>query len=284
MKLQPFYATAEEIPEGYAELYTERNGRFELTGVEGIKTQGDVDRVTESLRKERLDHKATKDKIAAFGDLDPTEVHEKLENFDSVNEQLEALKSSGVGKLDEEKLEPIIQARIKQAIGPLDRNVASLQKQLGAKDQLIAAKEGEVNNLKNTITTGTVERTLREAAVESKVIAPAISDVVLNGTRIFELTDEGKVITRDVPGVTPGLTPKEWLKDKQESSPHWWPASIGGGAKGGAGGTNTGANNPWSKEGWNLTAQGAYLKANGEAKAAELAARVGSKLGATKAA
>ena len=39
--------------------------------------------------------------------------------------------------------------------------------------------------------------------------------------------------------------------------------------------------NPWGQA-WNLTRQGQYIREHGEAKAAELAARVGSKIGATK--
>jgi hypothetical protein len=282
MKLKTVYLTAEEIPAGYEDLYSERNGQWELTAVEGVKTQADIDRVTESLRKERVDHKATKDKFAPFADLEVTEVHEKLDNYDSLVEQVEALKAGG-GQLDEAKMEPIIQARIKQATGPLERNVTSLQKQLSDKDRKIAEKDGEVVNLKGTITSGTVERALRDAAADAKVLTPAISDVVLNGNRVFELTDDGRILTRDLPGVTPGLTPKEWLKDKQEASPHWWPVSSGSGSRGGGpGGIPTGADNPWSKEGWNITKQGEYYKLHGEGKAVEMAGRVGVKLGATK--
>jgi hypothetical protein len=39
--------------------------------------------------------------------------------------------------------------------------------------------------------------------------------------------------------------------------------------------------NPWGVS-WNITRQGQYIREHGEAKAAELAARVGSKIGATK--
>jgi hypothetical protein len=281
MKLKTVYANAEDIPEGYADLYTERNGQFELTGIEGVKTQTDVDRVTESLRKERNDHKQTKEKFAAFSELDPEEVHTKLENYDSLVEQNEALKAGG--QFDEEKAEPIIQARVKQAIGPLEREKASLQKQIVERDRKLQEKDGEVVNLRTTIVTDKVERSLREAAADAKVLGPAVSDVVLNGQRVFELTEDDRVITRDLPGVTPGLTPKEWLKDKQETSPHWWPLSAGGGSRGGGpGGNFSGAQNPWSAAGWNITKQGAYIREHGEAKASQLAESAGSKIGATK--
>ena len=77
---------------------------------------------------------------------------------------------------------------------------------------------------------------------------------------------------------------KEWLKDMQEAKPHWWPASQGGGAGGGRGGLGGArADNPWTKEGWNLTKQGQFVRQFGDAKALEAAKAAGlSGLGSTK--
>ncbi len=93
---------------------------------------------------------------------------------------------------------------------------------------------------------------------------------------------EGKYVTKDGVGVTPGLEPKEWFKDFQEKRPHWWPASQGGNSRGAGGPTGKNAGNPWSEAGWNVTAQGKYITQHGEAKANEAALSVGSKIGATK--
>ena len=49
--LKTIYDNEADIPEGFAALYTEKNGKWELTGVQGVKTQLDVDRVQEALRK-----------------------------------------------------------------------------------------------------------------------------------------------------------------------------------------------------------------------------------------
>ena len=45
VKIKTAYDTVEEIPEGFGELYAERNGKFELIGVDGIKTQSDIDNI-----------------------------------------------------------------------------------------------------------------------------------------------------------------------------------------------------------------------------------------------
>lgn len=277
--LKTIYDHAEDIPEGYADLYTERNGRWELTGIQGVKTQADVDRVQSALTKERSDHKLAKEALKAFEGLDPVEIAATATKLEEVTAQLEAINTDG--RLDETKLEPIIAARLKQATAPLEREKTNLERQLEAQKKLVIEKDGEVVNLRTTITTGNVERSIRDAAVKAKVLGPAIVDAVMHGKSIFEQTEDGRTITRDVNGVTPGLTPDEWLKDMQEKSPHWWPASVGGGSRGGGGGPLGRANNPWTKEAWNVTKQGAYVRENGIEKANQLAESVGSKVGAT---
>jgi hypothetical protein len=280
MKLKTIYETAEEIPAGYEDLYTERNGKFELTAVEGVKTQADVDRVQSALAKERTDHKATKAKLEAFGDLDPETAPSLLTELEETKAQLEAIKVDG--SIDETKLEPIIAARVKQQIAPLERDNRNLSAKLAEQVKQTEAAHGEVGNLKTTITTGNIERSIRDAAVEAKVISPAIGDAVMKGSRLFETTEDGKVITKDNVGVTPGLSPKEWLKDEQDRSPHWWPASVGGNSKSilGPGGNRT--SNPWGKDAWNITKQGAFVREHGEDKARQMAEAAGVTLGATK--
>lgn len=283
--LKTVYATQEEIPAGYEALYTERNGQWELTGISGVKTQADIDRIQSALVKERNDHKATKQALAPFEGLDAEVIHLQATELEETKAQLDAIKNDGT--IDETKLEPIISARVKQAVAPIEREKVSLSRQLDAAKQTIVAKDGEVGQLKTTLVTGNIERAIRDAAIEAKVLPPAITDAVMHGKAVFEVTDDNRIITRDNVGVTPGLSPKEWLKDQVEKSPHWWPVSIGGGSqggpKGGPGGGYAGANNPWSKEGWNVTKQGALVRQLGETKANEIAALANSKVGATHA-
>ena len=282
MRLKTIYDTAEEIPEGYADLYTERNGRWELTAIEGVKTQADVERVQEALRKEKNDHKQTKLAFAPFEGLDPEAVEKTTHDLEEAKAQLEAINKDG--RIDETKLEPIIAARIKQAVAPLERDKTNLERQLDAQRKVVTEREGEVVSLRTSITMGDIERQIRDAAADAKILPTASLDAVRYGREGFEKTDDGRVITRDVAGVVPGLTPKEWFKDQMDKSPHWWPASVGGGSGGGGGprGVYGGANNPWSKDGWNVTKQGALITQLGMAKAGEIAAQVGSKIGDTK--
>jgi hypothetical protein len=282
MRLKTIYDTEEEIPEGYADLYTERNGHWELTAVEGVKTQADIDRVQTALAKERADHKATKSAFAPFDGLDADSILKTQTDLEEARAQLEAINKDG--RVDETKLEPIIAARIKQAVSPLERDKNNLERQLDAQRKAVADKDNEVLSLRTSITTGEIERQIRDAAADAKILPSASLDAVRYGREVFEKTDDGRVITKDVAGVVPGLTPKEWFKDQMDKSPHWWPASVGGGSQGGGGGRGTygGANNPWSKAGWSITKQGALVRQLGETKANEIAAQAGSKIGATK--
>lgn len=280
--LKTIYDKAEDIPEGYADLYTERNGKWELTGIQGVKTQADVERVQEALRKEKLDHKATKDTLKPFEGFDAEVIAAQTHELEEAQAQLAALKKDG--SIDEAKLEPIIAARVAQKVAPMERDLRNAQAQIGVKDKALTEKDGEVVALKSSITAGEIDRNIRDAAVEAKVLGPAIADAVLHGRGIFERTEDGRIITKDnIGGVVPGLSVKEWLKDQIEKSPHWWPASVGGGSNGsGKGGNVSRANNPWSKAGWNITKQGALVRELGEVKAGEIAAQVGCKIGATK--
>ena len=44
MALQIIVETLDDVDEKYHDLYTEKDGKFHLTGVDGMKTQADIDR------------------------------------------------------------------------------------------------------------------------------------------------------------------------------------------------------------------------------------------------
>jgi hypothetical protein len=285
--LKTIYDTKDEIPVGYEDLYTEKNGKWELTGVIGVKTQADIDRVQGALVKERTEHRATKAAFAPFEGLDAETIATQAHDLEEANAQLAALKSDG--SIDETKLEPIIAARVAQKVAPIEREKNALGRKLSDSEKLVAAAQTEVAGLKTTIVMGNVERAIRDAAIGAKVLPSAIDDAVMRGLRIFEISeDDHRIITKDGVGVTAGLTPKDWFHDMEERAPHWWPASVGSGSgplgRNGPNSGYAGANNPWSKEGWNVTKQGHLVKTLGEVKANEIAGQVGCVVGSTKAA
>lgn len=272
MELELIYETKDDIPSGYEALFTERDGKWHLTGVKGIKTQGDIDRLQTALTKERNDHKKTKETLQKFGNHDAEQLANDLDEL----EELRALKESGgLGNgASEEKINALVEQRIQRKLAPLQRELEKTKTKL-------AEAEGQVNELSTEKKRTKISSVTSAVARELKVLDTAVDDVILYAERLFELDDSGNVVARDGVGLAPGMTPKEWLADMQKARPHWWPASQGGGGRGDRGGA-AGDPNPWTKEHWSITAQGEYVKKHGEAKARAAAEAVGSKLGATK--
>lgn len=270
MTLKAVHDKVDDIPEPYRPLYTEKGGKWELTGIEGVKTQADVDRLNVSLTKERADHRAAKDKLAVWGDLDHAKVVADLD-------RLPELEAAAKGKLDDAKVEEIVARRvegtIKSKLAPVERENERLKRE--AAD---AKKEAEL--LRGEKKQRTVHDDVRRALVAAKVIPEAHDDALLLADRVFEVNEEGKTVTRDGIGVTPGLEPAAWLSEIQDKRKHWWPGTVGGGS-GGSGGGGGGGSNPWSAANWNMTEQGKFLNVHGRAKAEQMAKAAGSSIGAT---
>lgn len=260
--LSTSYASDTDIPTEYLPLFSEQGGKWVLTGISGIKTDSDIQRLQESLRKERDDHKATKSRLAAFSDLDPEEVVAKLD-------RIAELEAAAGGKIDEAKLNEMVEARIRTRTAPLERKIATLEQDLQAKDA--ANKELTLKEK-----TRLIHDHIRKAATAAKIRDTAIEDAIVLGERVFDVDENGSVVTRDNVGVTPGLSADVWLTEQQTTRPHWWPESNGVGAKGGNG--LGGGANPFSHENWNLTAQGQMLRTDPK-KAEQMAKSAGTTVG-----
>lgn len=265
MALKAVHDTIDDIEEPYRGLYSERNGKFELTGIEGVKTQADVDRLSTSLVKERDAHKATKtlaDSYVALG---------KLEDIQARLDRTAELETAAAGKLDEDQLNKLVEGRLKTRLAPTEREKAKLAEDLKtAQDRLevFEARERE----------RTIHDAVRTAATASKVTETAMEDILLLAGRIFEVTEEGKVSVKDSVGYTPGIDPVVWLTEIQSKRPHWWPPSQGGGGRGPLGGGGGGGVNPFTAEGWNMTQQGQILREN-PVRAKQLAESAGTTVG-----
>jgi hypothetical protein len=264
--LEDEYGSAEEVPAKYKHLYKEADGKWVLISAGEMKTVDDVARVQEGLRKEREDHKETKKKLSQFNNLDPDEVHEKLDRF-------EELEAAAEGKMDEEKIEQIVQSRIKSKTAPLERELEKVKTEN-------EGLQGEVQGYKEKDRTRKVCDEIRKAAVEAKLRDTAVEDALIVGERLFEIDEAGKIVSKDNVGVTPGVEPSVWLTEVKNSRPHWWPESEGVGAKGGSGGSG-GGNNPFTAEHWNMTEQGQIVTAD-RSRAEQLAKAAGTTIGGPK--
>ena len=271
MELELVYDTVDLIPENFRDLYEERDGKFHFAvgKFKGLKTQADVDYVKDALRKEREDHVKTREGLKPWGDLKPDEVRAQLD-------RIPELEAAAEGKLDEEKIGELVERRLKQKTGPIERQVATLTEE---RDRVAA----ENAQLKAQIETKDRNDIVRSAATEARVHATAIPDIEMTAAAYLERDESGALVTRDgIPGLTPGLGMKEFMREMQKLRPHWWPESEGGGGRGAGGRGGQGGNNPFSAEHWNMTEQGRILNTEGREVADRLARAAGTTVGGAK--
>ncbi len=264
MALKPLYDKIDDIPEEYRELYTEKNGKFEFTGVER-HSFSNVKTLEDTLATERRQHKTInkelQDKLKKWEELG--EVDEVVAKIDSIPE----LEAKATNKIDEKKIEELVEIRVKREKATIERDLTKVKTESAEKDKKIqefVAKD----------TRRAIKDAVFEAATKLKVIPSAIEDIIINAERVFTVAEDGKVFTKEASGVTPSVAPDVWLSEMQERRPHWWPASSGSGASGGGGG-NGFPGNPWSKKDWSITKQGQVIEKQGQEKAEQMARAAG---------
>ena len=261
--LKAIVPNLDDVPGEYHSLYTQKNGQYEITGIEGIRTQADVDRLNTSLVKERNDHKETKTKFAPFAELDINEVRAKLD-------RIPELEAAAAGKIDEHKINEMVENRLKSRTAPLEREILKMTGQLKEADKTIDEFKGKERS--RTIS-GEVTAAARKAGLQDT----AIEDAVLLAERMFEINDAGLVVVKDNVGATPGIDATTWFTEMQPKRPHWWGPTSGGGAGGGNGGKGFG-NNPFAHDTWNMTEQGKLIKEN-RTRAENMAKAAGTSIG-----
>jgi len=268
MALKAMYASGEEVPEAFRELFEERDGAFRLTKIEGIKTDADVARVSSALEKERAERKKVEERWKGFfGDRSPDDVQAALD-------RLPELEAAASGKMDDEKLGQLVEGRLRTKLAPVERELNAARTKLTERERMIEQFQARERQR-------TIHDAVRSAATKLKVLDTAQEDVLMLAERVFDVAEDGTVTVKDGVGATPGVAPDIWLSEMQSKRPHWWPPSQGGGARGGSGAGGF-ANNPWAAEHWNITRQGQMVREHGTEKASQMAQAAGSFLGATR--
>ncbi len=265
MAIKATVENLDDVPSHFHELYTESNGVYVLTGVEGIKPQAEFDRVYGSLTKERNDHKQAKTALAAFnafGDIG---------TLQAALDRIPELEAAAAGKLDDVAINKLVETRIGTKLAPVERERQALAAKL-------AETQGVIEQYVAKERTRSIHDTLREVLKKHEGFQPsAFDDAAMLAERVFEVDEDGRVTAKEGVGCTPGVDVAVWLTEMQTKRPHWWGTSSGGGAKGSQGGGGTGPN-PFSADGWNLTLQGQMIREN-PARAEQMARSAGTSVG-----
>lgn len=102
-------------------------------------------------------------------------------------------------------------------------------------------------------------------------------DFLILARPLFGVDEKGRVATKsDAPDTLPGIDPAAWIvAELQSKRPHYWPLSLGAGAKGAGHWPHAGADASCFREGGTLTAQMALVARVGERAAIEACRRSG---------
>jgi len=272
--LEAKYDSEDDVPEDYKALFTEKDGAWELTEVGGIRTQADVDRVQESLRKEKSDRKKAKSDLKSWTTLgELSDVQEKLDRFPE-------LEAAAGDKLDEDKIEGIVtkrvEARIAGKLTPVQRQLDEVTEE---RDILLATNDGLVKEKKSR----KIGDEFTKAFEGAKALKEARPDALLLANSIFEVRDDDEaVVTKEgLADFKPGLSPKQLMLDieKQQLRPLWWGEPRGAGSQGSRGVSGRRGSNPFSHEDWNVTKQGQVIQTEGRDVAGQMAKAAGTTVG-----
>lgn len=255
MAIKIQYEKKEDVPEAFAELYEERDGKWLLTGVEGLKTQKDIDSVKGATDKERKARVEAEKRLAKFEKLEKMEgldidsLLTAAEELAEIKPQYEELMKGGGKGADVQKL---VADAEKRGAAKAERELNREKEAHSSTRKLLDETNGRVTALDSTIRRGKIEAELTKVGAAQKLRPEALGDL-LRYSDAFEVDDDGKVQVKDGVGFTPGLDPSAWLADLKTAKPHWWPESTGGGAKGGNGGGGGNGKNPMAKGNFNIT-------------------------------
>lgn len=268
MALASIIESLDKVDPIFHEHYREdtKLGKFvlDITDIEGLPR---VRSLKDEAAQARIANKDIKSKLTSYEALgDMADVVARLDKYPE-------LEAAANGKLDDAKINDIVEGRLKSKLGPIEREKQTLAQQNA---ELISRVQGfEVQQVQRTIADD-----VRSATSKMKVVESAVEDITLLAERVFTIDEGGRVVTKDNVGVTPGISVDVWLTEMQSKRPHWWGPSAGGGAPGNRGGVGGGAN-PWSKDSWNMTEQ-ARIYTENPARAEQLAKSAGTKIGGMK--
>lgn len=263
MALKMVVPNLDDVDSNLHALYKEVGGEFVLE-VEDAKPIAEFNKVHVALTKERNDHKATKTQLLAFDGFKPNEVKASLDRL----AELELTE----GKVDDTKINTLVETRIKSKLVPLERQVTDLSQQL-------QDANGKIETYAKNEVRSRIDAEVVKAAKAAGVQTYAIEDALLLGSTIFRLDETGSVTVGENSSFTEGLAPKDWIAEVQKTRPHWFGETQGGGSRGSKG-TGAGAN-PFMKDSWNITEQGKIV-ASDPIRADKLAKAAGVSVGDTE--
>ncbi len=210
----------------------------------------DIAKLREALRKERDEHKATKTALSVF--------------------RADVARVTGLG--EDAPIEQIGE-RLTQTDKLIQKKTTALQTE---RDEAVKRAESLLSERKAEKLEAAIDAGLRRSGVKPECLEDARA--ILRGA--LEVNEKGEVVTKTAPNVIPGQSVEFFtVSQLRQMRPHYWPTSVGGGARGSGGRADGGAGDTSCFDpkhaNYNLTAQGAYLRQHGQAAFDRARARYG---------
>jgi hypothetical protein len=276
--LKPEIETLDGLDKAHHPLYTEREGKFVFTGLEGYDPS-EKGRLTKALDKERGNAQKFDNELKAlrpwkvFADKKPEEIQAQLD-------EIEELRTAAGGKIDKAELEKMAAARAEAAAKPLQRKLTELTNQLTEAGEALKAEQTKVAEYQERDRQATIFAAVGEAAARIGANEKSYQKgggllALCQGA--LEVTEEGKVVSREGCGYPAGIGVEALIKEVLKVHDYFSAPSKGGGANPGNGSRGGGGPNPWDPKTTNFTKQMEEISANPE-RAKQLAAAHGVKL------
>jgi hypothetical protein len=253
MALKAVYESQEEIPESLREHYPEKDGKFHFVGVEGYKPASEIESVQKALNAERGVSKKHKESLTAW----ETKFQGKsVDEVFALVERIPVLEAESQGKIDQKKMDSIVDQTVKNRIAPLDAEIKKLNSLVAERDQAI--QKYEAANKRRTIHDA-VRALAAKEGFQEQAYASADGALMMLAERHLTVNEIGQVVVADDNmSYTPGLGVADALTAMKNHHPYLLKASLGGGAQGGgAGGVGS---NPFKAN--DLDARGRFMQQN----------------------
>lgn len=254
MTLKVAYDTKEDIPEGYLEAYSQKDGKWTLQA-EGIKTQEDVDRAMDAMRKQKdLRIDAERD-LAKFKEVD-LEKWEKVKDLDPDADPGQGLTPEKVREIEETfrtkyaKKETELQSKIDSA----EKKAKDYVKDSWIRKMLSEKFGFESPRRLNDFIRGMGD----DLDPDFRAIRKAIDSL-----KVAEENGSFKVIGGDI-GDSEGAKESLEAIAKSDIAKHYMPApeNSGGGSNNKHREGSDNQVNPYKEDSWNLTNQAKIEKDN----------------------
>lgn len=229
------YDTQDAVPEPIRAIATEKDGKWAVNVVPKAELDDFRNRNIE-ISRDRDAKTGLLGRLQTDAGFDP----EQVDTFITELTELRGLKT----QVDDGKL--VADTSLAQAV---EAKTGEMKK--GYETQLSSLKNvntsllGENEKLKGALNRSIVDREIMTAVThpESGALPAATRNILKEAYDVFTVDEHGDLVAKDnkgnilygADGATP-MTPNEWLKKLEETSPFFFKASQGGGAGGGGGG------------------------------------------------